>query len=354
MVIELTQEQIDLLPVYRDKWLKIGLDTTPLDKDKATKAIHKAYECGGLEPPKEIIFTESPLDSYNVYKNLIDNRSSVRWTLKYYIRNSVIDYLWNTINSNVGERFSDSFGEYTRNFVVNSIRLSVMHSIIGSVNESVMEFIKESIRVINYGNHDSSILYYYNYLQEGCGLQEKKQILEGLMEVAYHCGWFIPFEDICIVSSKPTKINLRENSRGIKVIHAEGEPAISYSDGFNIWGYDGVRLDNERYHTNPNNWKCEWLLDEDNAEIRRVLLQSLGSHRILSELDSKLLDTYREYELYEINNTIDIESYKLIKMICPSTGLTHTLRVPPDIITAKDGITWINHGTSPDEFVKEL
>ncbi len=57
---KLTPEMEAAIPVYKERWIKIGFCTDPADRPRAEKAIHKMYECGGLEPPKEIVWTESP------------------------------------------------------------------------------------------------------------------------------------------------------------------------------------------------------------------------------------------------------------------------------------------------------
>ena len=40
----------------------------------------------------------------------------------------------------------------------------------------------------------------------------------------------------------------------------------------------------------------------------------------------------------------------LLRMICPSTGHTHVLRVPPAMVSAEDAIVWVNYGIHPDRF----
>jgi hypothetical protein len=40
----------------------------------------------------------------------------------------------------------------------------------------------------------------------------------------------------------------------------------------------------------------------------------------------------------------------LLKMTCPSTGLIHALRVPPNVRSAKEAIRWVNWGTDTSEF----
>lgn len=58
MIETLTPEQEALLPVYRDKWLAIGLCTDPIDQEVSKAAISKLYTSQGYEAPKEFIFRE--------------------------------------------------------------------------------------------------------------------------------------------------------------------------------------------------------------------------------------------------------------------------------------------------------
>ena len=67
------------------------------------------------------------------------------------------------------------------------------------------------------------------------------------------------------------------------------------------------------------------------------------------------LDSWQEYTLLKIENYTEInpetsETMHLLKMICPSTGFIHFLRVPPNIKEARVAITWVNWGVSPEDF----
>ena len=121
-----------------------------------------------------------------------------------------------------------------------------------------------------------------------------------------------------------------------------------------------------RYWTKFSEWEPEWLLDEKNAEIRRMLIEQVGYEKICQELNTIELDTWREYTLLKIdalqliyiNYINNPRNYKLIaeepmmflKMTCPSTAHIHILRVPPTITSAEAAIVWVNHGIHPDEF----
>jgi leucine-rich repeat protein SHOC2 len=119
------------------------------------------------------------------------------------------------------------------------------------------------------------------------------------------------------------------------------------------------------YWTKLNEWKPEWLLDENNAEIRRRIIEQVGYEKICEVLNATKIDTWREYVLLKIENSQPVferigltwppkpvgkESIALLKMTCPSTGHVHILRVPPDMTSAEEAIVWVNHGIHPDRF----
>ena len=116
-----------------------------------------------------------------------------------------------------------------------------------------------------------------------------------------------------------------------------------------------------RYWTKFSEWEPEWLLDEGNTEIRRILIEQVGYEKICEKLDSIELDTWREYTLLKIDalvvtydlwesRSIGTEPMMFLKMTCPSTAHIHILRVPPTMTSAEAAITWINHGIHPDRF----
>jgi hypothetical protein len=124
------------------------------------------------------------------------------------------------------------------------------------------------------------------------------------------------------------------------------DPNIDPKIKVKMFGVDLPR----RYWTKFSKWKAVWLLDEENVEVRRLLIQQIGYDRICQELDAIDLDTWREYTLLKIDADIDEEPMVLLKMTCPSTGHIHILRVPPEMTSAEAAITWVNHGIHPDEF----
>jgi leucine-rich repeat protein SHOC2 len=150
----------------------------------------------------------------------------------------------------------------------------------------------------------------------------------------------------------------------LKELDLNGNPLVDLSalqdlPNLEIIEFLDVNL-SRRYWTKFSEWKAEWLLDENNAEIRRVLIEQVGYNKICEELNAIDLDTWREYTLLKIDileivydedgDPEGTEPMVLLKMTCPSTQHIHILRVPPEMTSAEAAITWVNHGIHPDEF----
>jgi len=59
------------------------------------------------------------------------------------------------------------------------------------------------------------------------------EVFKGLVE---NCGWIFPFEKICIVCDRPTKLSFDSENR----LHGEGVPAIEFNNEFKIWIDHGI------------------------------------------------------------------------------------------------------------------
>ncbi len=136
-------------------------------------------------------------------------------------------------------------------------------------------------------------------------------------------------------------------------LHADGQPAVQWSDWEGYYFWHGTQIPQKYGAVLSENWRSQWLLEEPNAELRRVLIQGIGYDRIVQELGAVELDTWREYSLLKIQADIDVEPIHLLKMTCPSTNHVHILRVPPDLTSAREAIRWANWEIDPEAFAAE-
>ncbi|MDY6782542.1 MAG: hypothetical protein SW833_08340 [Cyanobacteriota bacterium] len=65
-----------------------------------------------------------------------------------------------------------------------------------------------------------------------------RQKWELLQSLASECSWYVPFSQVCLVCDRPTQLSFDSDNR----LHAEGEPAIQFADGYCIYAHRGTIL----------------------------------------------------------------------------------------------------------------
>jgi hypothetical protein len=81
---------------------------------------------------------------------------------------------------------------------------------------------------------------------------------------------------------------------------------------------------------------CNWVLPSgliNDLKDRKTHARA-RSPTLCQELEAIALDSWQEYTLLEISADLEEEPILLLKMTCPSTGLIHISRVPPDVESA--------------------
>ncbi|HAZ43203.1 MAG TPA: hypothetical protein DDW76_38530 [Cyanobacteria bacterium UBA11369] len=395
----LTPEQAAQIAIIVEKWRAIALSTEPIDRHKAASAIKAAYALMGKEVP-EIVFCPSPRDALNklflshlgqlahkIEKQIVTkvvNKPGIIAKLKKQQRKLVIDYFQNPGNAikdidinqrEIFEHIENSFvlevdyfssiamvnlGYQLHNRIIYELYIQAKQQIkskIAKLQSQLGERLWHSLKseleqqnrqTINSNYHARTLLYDCCWLDictsflDCTANQSVREVLESLVK---ECGQICAYEKICFVCDRPRILSFDNQQR----LHAEGAPAIQFADGFSVYAYHGVRLPEKYGKLHPDRWRSEWLLTEKNAELRRVLIQGIGYDRICQELEAIELDNWQEYTLLKIDN-VEAEPMYILKMICPSTGRIHALRVPPDIESAREAIRWVNWGIDPEEF----
>lgn len=318
-----------------DKWRT--LSTIPLEHQKAAAAVKVAYALIGQAEP-EIIFFSS---HHAVFSSSPDASltSSAEYTTE-------VVHLTLKLCQAAMEGFSFGFWifllrEMQFNFpechaIKRQLKLHLLDSGLDPINYLTPENLVIAISVAEY------CVSKFGYVLT----HKAQQAFHCLNQLLEHCGSIFAFGKFCIVCERPIKFSLDIENR----LHALGEPAIEFADGYKLYSYHGITLPEKYGKLHPNKWQSQWLLEEENAEHRRVLIQVIGYDRICQELQATEIDAWQEYTLLKIDNNVDIEPIHLLKMTCPSTGFIHALRVPPDVNSARDAIYWVNWGTDPEEF----
>lgn len=95
------------------------------------------------------------------------------------------------------------------------------------------------------------------------------------------------------------------------------------------------------------------ILNIENVELRRVLIERLGYETLLQQVGGLVRDRDQdaggERQLVYIPFEDD-EPLMVLKVTCPSTGHIHVLRVPPHIRNCHQAAAWIAGYTNPDDY----
>jgi hypothetical protein len=95
------------------------------------------------------------------------------------------------------------------------------------------------------------------------------------------------------------------------------------------------------------------ILNTENVELRRVLIERLGYETFLQQVGGLVRDRDRdaggERQLVYIPLEDD-EPLMVLKVTCPSTGHTHILRVPPHMQSCHQSAAWIAGFDNPDDY----
>ena len=370
----------------------LTLKTAPIDSKKATKAVKKIYAAIGVEAPEVIVCSSPQIASLELVKLLNIDSVSRDQISEIAVTNlvwekSLLDQIFEGLDAldqiseiavtNLvwGKSLLHKFfqgldvgfsGGALWNALSNAIILDqnadrILVSEFQQLLKNDLKSLGEDFR--SYFNDLEPLtpttlvkeIHLTKFLSAKFGVtldQKAQELLRCKQQLFENCGWILPFEKVCVICDRPLHLCFDAENR----LHAEGESAIAFADGYSLYFHHGVKLPEKYGKVHSDLWQAEWLLSESNAELRRVLIETIGYDRICQQLQAVELDCWQEYTLLKIDNA-DVEPIYLLKMICPSTGHIHALRVPPDVrsssrasLTAKEAIRWVNWDIDPEEF----
>ncbi|MFI1382529.1 DUF6745 domain-containing protein [Embleya sp. NPDC020886] len=364
-------------------WAHVAAATGPADRPAAEEAIRAVYRAAGLSEPERVVWYDSPLAAAVAATvaagtckpaDLAATRLSVKvpgrpgrpvqerlwsgpWTAAKAQATAVLgaggwELAW--------AEGADRLWEPTRQ-LTERIREAV-HSGVGAWDPSVRTpasrgrwDIADKVRATTHsalgGQHDAAWLAVFDGLKERFP-EFDFPVLAELAEVARHVGWWWPYERVVLVSERPTTMHRDDQSR----LHNGDGPALTYADGFALHAWRGMPVPADfvgGLGPGGSRLTVRAIHNEDNAELRRVMLEIYGYDRYLREVGAQPLDRDETGVLWEIELDDDepIMMVEVLNSTPEPDGSTRTywLRVPPDTETAREGVAW-TFGLSPEEY----
>jgi len=379
-VKKLTPEQAALIPVYRQKWRARSLSPGPINRSQAAETVKSAYSAIGLKAP-EIIFVDRAYEAADLILSRCGNpsselRSQFETKLRSQLEKQLRGYLGSQLESELQSQLPTKLEArlYTqlqtqlwqahRNYLAGEIASQLLPQEVidegrGDIYwQTLGKQFSNCIQPELWAGYGSLLDFCISVLNLPHSYARNWIVFQSIVR---DCGLIYPYDKVCIVCSKPIALSVDSNHR----LHAEGKPAVQFADGVSIYAYHGVILPEWYGRLHPHQWQSKWVLKEQNAEVRRALIQGITYDRICQELAVTELDSWQEYTLLSIEFDDDFDGegnakpVYLLKMTCPSTGFIHALRVPPNVrsssrasLTGKEAIRWVNWDIDPAEFSK--
>lgn len=354
---ELTPKQEKQLEEFREKWLKIGLATGPCDIEKIKEPIEEEYKEIG-EEVKYFWRCESPLtaqliinllgEKHNLWNNLGANLwDNLRDKLDDNLGNKLWDNLWfkliNNLRDNLKDKLGDNLWDNLRANLGNNFRANLINNLWFDLRDNLKKSNIKYIPTIFWGSLDSYWIAWYlfphKYLRK---IHSKKEMtrLNRYITIAKNCFWWYPFKNICFVCDRPNKISKDQQGR----LHCEDGPAISFSDGWQLYFWHGVEVSKKLIEGKITK---KDIIKEENAEVRRAMRERLGSNKFAQLLGLKEIDKDttkgQTVILYRTKSKDKLtqEYLYFVKVSDPSTNRKYFLCVPPDRTkNCYDALSW--------------
>ena len=161
-----------------------------------------------------------------------------------------------------------------------------------------------------------------DYFNAVLGIAIDRSYLESIES----CGCYWLLNGICFASERPCRLNLDDRGR----LHCGNGQSIGYPSGWGLWHWHGVQVP-ERVILSPELLTPREIIEERNAEVRRVMIERYGQDRFVIDSGAAVLDRGADGELLAIDLPGDPEGQLVaLRLRCPSTSAVYVIRVPPD------------------------
>nr|WP_261399447.1 hypothetical protein [Streptomyces misionensis] len=326
------QEPLDAVRAWRE----VAAATGPADRAAAEEGVRLAYRLVGLPEPETVVWADSPRAGAALAARL-----TAQGTAGRAVRDEVRNRPWATARGRLLDRLGPAgwAAHWARTgaqlwdrmvVLTDRVRTGVTDASAGpdGAEQAVRLVLLDAVL----GQHDAA------WLAAFAG-QEGAEALDGIAAVARAAGWWWPYERTAIVCERPVELHLDEAGR---LDRGDG-PALAFPDGFALYAWRGMPVPAE-FLDGLHGLTPSRIRQEENAELRRVMLEHYGYDRYLKESGAKPVHRDETGVLWRVELPGD-EPQVMVEVVNSTpepdgTHRTYWLRVPPRTRTAREGVAW--------------
>ncbi|WP_216895143.1 DUF6745 domain-containing protein [Nocardia alni] len=317
-------------------WQQVSTATGSGDRTAAEAGVRLAYRRAGLPDPEHILWARSPLEAVRRLRGDIGPHPS---RLGASVREMVRSAPWATERANLlTELGQEGFSARWRSTgaplweLTRRIADRITDGVLASAADDRHE--QTAIRLLLLdavqGQHDAAWL---------AAFDTSGPPLDGIAAVAREAGWWWPYQKVAVLTERPTELHRDESGR----LDRSDGPALAYSDGFALYAWRGMPVPAE-FLERLGSLTPQQIRTEENAELRRVMLEFYGYDRYLAESGAEPVHRDETGVLWRIRLDGD-EDVVMVEVVNSTpepdgTNRTYWLRVPPLTRTARQGVAW--------------
>ena len=219
-----------------------------------------------------------------------------------------------SLQENIARLVTSAMSTLIRQAVMDPISRQVTAHVWRPIKHQVTRTIKGTMSTPAYGQHDAPWLAFADVLgQAGADVSE----VEPAAEIAQSCGWWWPFDDVCVLSDRHSLLARDDRGR----LHAPNGPAVMYPDGWSIYSWHGIVVD-PSVVLHSDFITVAQIQDEPDLDVRRVLVERYGAERYLADSGTPTLPA----------NLTSVTLERRVEISGPPTTATQAPSIEPDRI----------------------
>ena len=337
---KLTKKQKAMLPIWRDKWIAIGLKTGETDWDTFDTYMPICYEKAGLKYPKKVIRVASPLVgalAASIAASITDGKDK-RTAVDTAVATAVATVVGTAVNTVVGTAVDTV--AYTG---VGNAKLIEWHNWLGG---------QFWVGGWWYGPA------YISFFREVCKLKLSKDIEEradAYQKICESVNYIWPNKNFVMVCARPIKINRNAQGR----LHSDTEKAIEYPDGWGLYLLNGVLFPEDLWQkVVSKTMPFEEILAIRDIDQRTQAMRYGDIQKFFEHTKSELLEKSEitKNELWRVPQSAGIftQDAYFLRYWCSSTNREYMSGVDPEIGKKNDSdeaMSW-KHWLDKDSYLE--
>ncbi|GII90451.1 DUF6745 domain-containing protein [Sinosporangium siamense] len=361
-----------------DRWSTVAFATGGADRDRAEAGIRRSYQTAGLSSPERVVwvpspahgaiaallvtgqdlggFTEGPVAAMVAEVRELVGAAEAGQSVRRVVR----DLPWEAARSAAVTELGPQGWAHAWSLtggrlwpptssLVTQVRRAI-GELVPEQDDAKARMLREATLDAILGHQDAAWLAVFDGLVQGGGATEAAwpEGLAALAEVTRAAGWWWPFERLVIAAELPVELHRDELAR----LHRGDGPALAYQGGFALHAWSGMPVPGDFIATLPTATPAD-IREQDNAELRRVMLEHYGFDRYLTDTGAKPVQKDETGVLWRVDMPND-EPVVMVEVVNSTpepdgTSRRYWLRVPPSTETARAGVAW-TFGVEPDDY----